>query len=376
MNFDWSKEEERLYQDSLAMAREILPDLTTPSQWRDRWRQLGRAGFLGLCIPRKLGGAGHGALATALAIEALGRGSADMGIVFSAAAHLFACAMPIAEHGCEVLQARLFPGLASGDLVGANAITESEAGSDVTALRCRAIAEGDGYRLAGSKSFVTNGPVADVTTVYATRNPTDGFLGITAFAVERGTPGLSVGRPIEKVSLATAPASWIELSNCLVSSSARLGAEGQGASVFQRSMTWERSCLFAAYVGMLDRQLDRTIAFARERKQFGRSIGRNQAVSHRIAEMKLRLERSRLLLYRACWRIDQGKPADLDIALSKLSISHSAVASSTDAVHLHGGAGIESQNGIERMLRDALPSTIFSGTSEIQRELIARELGL
>jgi alkylation response protein AidB-like acyl-CoA dehydrogenase len=299
-----------------------------------------------------------------------------MGVVFSAAAHLFACAMPIAEHGTQALKARVFPGLCSGELVGANAITEPGAGSDVTALQCRAIPEGDGYRLTGSKSFVTNGPVADVVTVYATRNPAHGFLGITAFGVERGSPGMSVGRPIEKGGLTTAPSSWIELSNCRVDAAARLGAEGQGAAVFQRSMIWERSCLFAAYVGMLERQLEQTIAFAQKRKQFARAIGRNQAVSHRIVEMKLRLERSRLLLYRACWRIDEGMHADLDVALSKLSISHAAVDSSADAVHLHGGAGIDSQLAIERMLRDALPSTIFSGTSEIQRELIAQELGL
>jgi alkylation response protein AidB-like acyl-CoA dehydrogenase len=376
MNFDLSQEQARIYGEVLHASRDAVPDLTTPQMWRQRWSRIGELGLLGLCVPKALDGRGYDALTTALAMEAFGRGAADMGLVFAAAAHLFACLMPIVESAQESLKRRLVPRLCSGELIGANAITEPDAGSDIGALRCRVQAVDGGYTLDGTKSFVTNGPVADVFIVYATRDPAYGFLGISAFVVEKRDAGLVVGRTIVKTGLTTTPASAIELHRCRVDADARLGADGGGSAIFQRSMAWERTCLFAAYVGLLERQLERTIAFVNERKQFGRPIGRNQAIAHRIVEMKLRLEQARLLLYRACWRFDQGNVSPLDIALSKLCISHAAIQSSIEAVHIHGGAGIDCDVGIERMLRDALPSTIFSGTSEIQRDIAARELGL
>jgi alkylation response protein AidB-like acyl-CoA dehydrogenase len=155
-----------------------------------------------------------------------------------------------------------------------------------------------------------------------------------------------------------------------------LGNEGDGRTIFTGSMLWERACLFAAYLGSMQRQLDTTIDYAKNRKQFRRPIGKNQAVSHRIANMKLRLDAARLLLHRACWMRDQKKEAILEIALAKLAISESAIQSSLDAIQIHGGNGFMVESGIERSLRDAIPSTIFSGTSEIQRDLIALNLGL
>lgn len=380
MHFGWSSEQARLYQ-LLWEGAKALPTApqdirAAPCVDRELWRRCGALGLLGLPVPTSYGGQGADALTTAYAIEAAGRGCEDMGLLFSICAHLFACVMPILAHAEEDVRDRMLPLLCSGKWRGANAITELEAGSDVFALTTRADRQGDEYVLSGAKAYVTNAPDADVFLVYATVDPSLGFLGITAFLVERGTPGLDLAGEFKKVGLRSVPASGLVLKQCRVPVRNRLGEEGAGGQVFQQSMRWERACLFAAYVGAMERQLERTIRFARERRQFGRPIGKNQAVSHRIVDMRLRLEAARLLLYQACWKMDQGEEATLDGCLSKLAISEAAVQSGLDAVQLHGAIGIDTDRGIERMLRDALPSTIFSGTSEILRDIIARELGL
>jgi alkylation response protein AidB-like acyl-CoA dehydrogenase len=266
--------------------------------------------------------------------------------------------------------------LARGELIGANAITEAEAGSDVAAVKTTATRSGDHYLLNGAKSYVTNGPVADVFLVYASTTATRGFFGLTAFAVDRKTPGLVVGRPFRKVGLHAAPTGQVYFENCRVPASRRLGEEGQGMAIFQASMAWERGCLFAAYLGAMDRDLATAVSFARERQQFGRPIGKNQAIAHRIADMKLRLEAARWLLYRSCWLKDRGQDSTLDISLAKLAVSEAAIQSGLDLIRIHGSLGISSESRLADSLFDALPSTTFSGTSEIQRDLIARSLGL
>jgi len=178
------------------------------------------------------------------------------------------------------------------------------------------------------------------------------------------------------MGLISTPACQIFLDECRVPVHNRLGLEGQGSLVFKRSMQWERACLFASYVGQMERQLEQVIAHAQERRQFGTAIGKKQAIAHRIADMKLRLEAARLLLYRACWLLAQEKDSLLAITLSKLAISEAAIQGGLDAIHIHGSVGFSSEAGIECMLRDAIPGTIFSGTSEIQRDIIASELGL
>ncbi|HEX8439142.1 acyl-CoA dehydrogenase family protein [Archangium sp.] len=377
MDFSWKQEEEELYQRALAFAGK-QPASSRPEQPfpLERWRSWGEFGFLGLSIPEAYGGMGLGALMTARLAEAFGRGCEDTGLVFSAMAHLLACVMPIVEHGSEAQKQRLLPKLASGEMIGANAITEADSGSDVYALKSRAVRDGDFYVLNGVKSYVTNAPVADLFLVYAQTNPSDGYLGLSAFLVEKGTPGVTVGQPFDTLGLKTSPIASVYFDDCRVPLSARLGVEGQGAPIFNGSMQWERSCLFAAYVGLSERLLERSVQFARQRRQFNKPIGKNQAVSHRVADMKLRLESARLLVYRACWRLERGEDASVEIALAKLAASEGAVQSGLDAIQIHGGMGIIQETGIEAALRDSIPSTLFSGTSEMQRELIARKLGL
>jgi alkylation response protein AidB-like acyl-CoA dehydrogenase len=375
MDFGWTEEEREIYNHIYSQTMlwpEPGPGFFAPEEWK----LCASLGLLGLSVPERYGGEGRGFLATARAVEAFGRGAPDMGLVFSAMAHLFACVMPIVEHGDEALRREILPRLSSGEWVGANAITEEGAGSDVTQVATRAERDGENYVLTGEKCFVSNGPAADAFVVYAASQPDLGYLGVSAFVVERGTPGLVVGEPFEKLGLDRCPASTLRLDRCVVPGSRRLGGEGQGAAIFQAAMRWERTCLFAAYLGRIERLAELCAEHARARVQFGRPIGSNQAISHRLARMRLRLEAARLLLWRACWRLDQDEPAHADVAMAKLAISEAAAESAMDAVRIFGGDGIRSDRGIERELRDAVPSLVFSGTSEMQLELIVRELGL
>jgi alkylation response protein AidB-like acyl-CoA dehydrogenase len=379
MNFSWTSEQQELYDRALVFARERLEPIAASrraSAFRDALRACGDFGVLGLCVPQDLGGMGLGALDTARVFEALGRGCSDGGVVFGAAAHLFACVMPIVEYAADRLKRGVVPRLVSGAAIGANAITEAEAGSDVFAMKSRVVRDGDHYVMTGTKSYVTNGPDADVFVTYGTLDPAHGHLGVVGFVVERSMLGITVGAPFEKIGLHSAPISSVYFEACRIPATHRLGGENQGAQVFTRSMHWERACLFGMYLGIMERQLERSIAYLKERRQFGKPLSRQQALAHRIADMKLRLEGARLLLYRACWKIDQGEDATLEIGLSKLATSESAVQSSLDAIQLHGGNGVIEEMGIARMLRDAVPSTIFSGTSEIQRNIIAQAMGL
>ncbi|WAZ27231.1 acyl-CoA dehydrogenase family protein [Streptomyces cinnabarinus] len=378
MDFAWSEEQREAYDRTLAAVREAFPPSDGTAEYYDRgdFKQLGTLGLLGLSVPAEYGGGGLGALDTARQVEALGRGCDRTGLVFGASAHLFACAMPIVDFGSPALKSRVLPGMCSGELIAGNAMTEDEAGSDVSRLATVAERTDGGWILNGEKSFVTNGPAADVFTTYATTDPKAGYLGVTGFVVERGAPGLTIGEPFEKMGMAHVPAGRLKFENCFVPDEQILGAEGQGGFIFQHSMGWERCCLFAGFLGLADHLLDRSVEQARTRKQSGRRISRFQAVSHRIADMKLRTESARLLLYRAAWEMDRGGPATLWIALSKLAVSEGVISTALDAIRLFGGRGYQRSEGIEAALRDAVPSVIFSGTSDIQRDIISRELGL
>jgi clorobiocin biosynthesis protein CloN3 len=236
--------------------------------------------------------------------------------------------------------------------------------------------DGEDYVLDGEKSFASNAPVADVLVTYAVTDPEAGYFGVSAFAVPADLPGIELGAPLAKMGLDGCLAGRVRFSGCRVPASHRLGDEGQGSAIFQHSMDWERAVLGALYLGVMRRQLDQCVGHAQSRRQFGSAIGRFQAVSHRIVTMRQRLEGARLLLYRACWLLDHGRDRTGAVALAKLAVSEAAVANGLDAIQVFGGRGYLSEDGIERQLRDAIPATVFSGTSEIQRELVAREEGL
>ena len=380
MDFSWTPEQTALYEQTLSFAQEHLntpkPNRQAAYFPRAQWQKCGQMGLLGLSVPEQYGGKGLDALSTAHTAEAFGKGCQDGGLLFSAAAHLCACVMPIVEFGSDRLRSRLLPRLVSGEWIGANAMTEAKAGSDISQLATQAVPDGERYMLTGTKSYVSNGPIANLLVVYAATNPAHGALGISAFVVERDQPGVTTGEPFETMGLNSAPISQVHFDRCPIPAIHLLGEPGQGSAIFARSMQWERTCLFATYLGSMERQLEQTIAHAIQRKQYRRPIGKKQAVSHRIADMKLRLEAARLLLYQACWQMERQADATMAVSMAKLAISEAAIQSSLDALHIHGGLGYLSQTGIEQSVRDAIPSTIFSGTSEIQRDLIASRLGL
>lgn len=344
---------------------------------RELWRECAGIGIQGLPVPEAYGGTGLDALSCALVLEALGYGCRDGGLVFSLSAHLLACVVPLWRHGSEAQKQRYLPGLCDGTLVGAHAITEAGSGSDSFAMRTRAVRDGAGWRIDGAKTFISNGPVADVAVVFAVTDAAKGFHGgVTAFFVEAGTPGFSAGQKFDKLGLRTSPVGELVFDAMFVPDDAVLGQVGGGAAVFATAMDWERCLLVAGHVGTMERLLDTSVAYARTRQQFGQPIGKFQAVAHKIAEMKVQLEAARLLTYRAAWRLQHQRNASLDAAIAKLAVSESLLKTALETVHVHGGYGYMVEYEVERALRDAVGSTIYSGTSEMQRTIIARWLGL
>lgn len=343
---------------------------------RELWLACGALGLQGLPVPQELGGSGLDPLSTALAIEALGYGCEDSGLTFAICAHLLACVVPVWKHGSPSQHA-LLPALCSGKLIAVNAMTESESGSDAFNMKTRARPDGDGFVIDGVKTFSSNGPIADIALVYARTDPQKGFLGgITAFLVPTGTPGCAPGQTFEKSGLRTCPIGEIVFDGVRVGADAVLGKVGGGGPIFNQSMEWERACLVAAHIGVMERLLERCIAYARERRSFGQPIGQYQAVAHRIADMKTRLEAARLLTYRTASRLETSRTVGLDASMTKVFVSEALVATALDAMRIFGGYGVMSEYGIERAVRDALPGTIYSGANDMQRNIIASWLGL
>ena len=341
---------------------------------RERWAACAEFGLTGLLVPEEWGGAGHDLLSAVAILEGVGYGARDNGLVFSATAQAASCAGPLVEYGTEEQKREWLPRLVDGSAIGATAITEPDSGSSALALATAAVESGGDFVLDGSKTFVTNAPVADVFVVYARTG--GGFAGITCFVVPRDAPGLSVAPPVEKMGLRTSPMAQVFLEGCRVPGRAVLGGVGSGAMVFNQTMDVERLLVMAPAVGVMERLLERCVEHARQRKAGPVPIGRHQAVAHRIADMELELEASRLLLYRAAWQKARRGTATRESALAKLAVSEAYVASCRAALQLFGGYGYTVEYEIERELRDALATTIYVGTSEIQRNLIAGLRGL
>ncbi len=381
MDFSWSDGDLALREAIVKFAaRELNEGLVE----RDRkgefshegWQKCAEFGIQGLPIPEEYGGRGVDILTTILALEALGYGCRDNGLHFAIAAHMLSCEVPIWKFGSDEQKRRYLPKLCSGEWIGVHAMTEPDSGSDAFAMQTRAERKGDRYVLNGRKTFITSAPVADLLLIFASLDPTKGARGITAFLVEKGTPGLVVGREFEKMGLRTSPMGELVLEDCEVSAGQLLGKEGAGAAIFNTSMEWERSCIVASQVGAMERQLERCVRYARERRQFGKPIGKFEAISDKLAEMKVRLETARLLVYKVGWLKRHGKQAALEAAMAKLYVSECCVKSNLDAVQIHGGYGYMTEFELERELRDSIAGTIYSGTSEIQRLIIAGCLGV
>jgi alkylation response protein AidB-like acyl-CoA dehydrogenase len=381
MNFDWTNEQAELRKAALSFAgselNEGLRERDARAEFNHSgWRKCANFGIQGLPIPKEYGGSAADPLTTVAILESLGRGCRDNGLIFSMNAQMWTLAKPIAEFGTPEQKKRYLPALCRGDLIGGNAMTEPSSGSDAYSLKTTAERRGDRYVLNGSKVFVTNAPIGDVILVYATLRSPQEDAGITGFLVEKGHRGLKVGRPIEKMGLRTSPMAELFFDDCEVPVENRLGREGGGRNLFNQSMAWERSFILASAVGAMERLLDLSIAYARERKQFDQPIGKFQLVASKIVDMKMRLEEARAALYRTAWIRASGRSGFMDAALTKLTISDNWVKCAEDALQVHGGYGYTVDYEIERELRDAIGSRIYSGTSEMQRVIVASLLGL
>jgi alkylation response protein AidB-like acyl-CoA dehydrogenase len=343
---------------------------------RQGWSKCAEFGVLGMPVPSEHGGLGLGLTDLICVMEGLGYGTTDLGLLFSMHAHMWTNVIPILEFGSDEQKAKYLPKLMSGEWIGANAASEPDAGSDIYSLRTRAERREDSYVLNGAKIYVSNAQVADVFLAYATVNPELGSLGVTAFIVENGTPGVSVSKPMEKMGLRTSPMGEVIFEDCVLPKEQLLGRAGRGVHAFECSMEWERGCILAGVLGAMQRQLERSVLHAQQRKQFGQAIGKFQAVSHRITDMKVRLDTCRPLVYRIGRLKDAGKNARTEAAIAKLHVSESFVKSSMDAMRVFGGYGYMVEQEIERELRDAMGGVFYSGTSDIQRNIIARSMGL
>jgi alkylation response protein AidB-like acyl-CoA dehydrogenase len=379
MNFELKPEQQALQKAAIEFARRELNSSmierdAQQSFSHEGWKKCADFGVHGLPIPKEYGGQGADPVTTIAVMEGLGYGCLDQGLLFSINAHMWTNSIPILKYGTEEQKRKYLPRLCDGTLIGANGVSEPNAGSDVFSMQTTVTKEGDGYVLNGTKTFVTNAPIADVVAVYGTLDTKLGAMGICGFVIERNTPGFTSSARLDKMGLRTAQMGKLFYQNCRVPASALLGREGRGAEVFNCSMAWERACILATCLGTMRRQLERCMDHARKRKQFGQPIGKFQSVANRIVDMKLRYETARLLIYKVGWLMQEDRSADMDAAMAKLYVSESFVKSCLDAVQIHGASGFLTEFEIERELRDSVGSTLYSGTSEIQRNIIARGL--
>jgi alkylation response protein AidB-like acyl-CoA dehydrogenase len=380
LDFAWNEEQAAFRKEVLRFAREELKDDVIARDHNEEfsrplWEKCAKFGIQGLPIPVEYGGGGADILTTVCALEALGYGCHDNGLLFSINAHMWSSEIPIWNFGTEAQKKKYLPGLVSGGL-GLHAMTEPGSGSDAYSLKTRAERKGDKYILNGSKTFSSNAPNADVTIVFANLDPTRGPNGVTAFLVDKGTPGFTVGRKLHKMGLRTSPMAEIALQDCEIPVENLLGKEFGGQAVFTSSMEWERICILASHLGAMQRIMETCVKYAKERKQFGEPIGKFPAIANKIADMDVRLETGRLVLYKAAWMKSQGRHPLREASIAKLYVSEACVKSCLDAIQLHGGYGYMTEYELERELRDAIAGTIYSGTSEVHRVIIANMQGL
>ncbi len=346
--------------------------------WAEGWQRAADRGLLAAWVDPAHGGGGHDVITSLLMYEGLGYGCADTGLAFALSTQTWTMQPVIEQFGSDDQKARYLPRLVDGTVKGAFCITEAESGSDTFAMATRFEEQaGDGgtrYVLSGSKAYVTMGPEADVFIVFATKDQSMGKWGVSAFLVDAGTPGLEPGPNRPKMGLRTTPFCDVHFNDVEVGADAVLGSIGSGAAIFSHAMEAERAFVLAAQIGAMERQLDQTVHYSRERQQFGNPIGDFQAVSHRLANMKLRHDNSRLQLYRSAMLFALGKPSMEAAALAKIQASESAVDSSMDALLTHGARGYISEYDIERDLRNVAGGVVYGGTSDVQRNIVARML--
>lgn len=377
MDFSYTNEQQQLRRAVREFAEaEILPHVrewdehsTFPA---DVVRKCGQMGLMGSIFPEEFGGAGYGYIEYALVIEELAR--VDPSVALIVAAHTSLCANHLYLAGTPEQKQRYLPKLASGEWLGSWSLTEPEAGSDAGGTKTTAIRDGDSWILNGSKTFTTNAHYAQLCVVMAVTDKAQDHRGISAFLVESGTPGFRPGKKEDKLGMRASDTGEVILTDCRVGANALLGTAGEGFVDALRVLDGGRISIAALSLGIAQGAFDAALKYSKQRKQFGRLISDFQAIQFKLADMATEIAAARLLVQRAAWLKDQGKPVNAESAMAKLYASEIAVKAANEAVQIHGGYGFTKDYPVEKFYRDVKLMTIGEGTSEIQKMVIARQL--
>jgi alkylation response protein AidB-like acyl-CoA dehydrogenase len=377
MDFELSDEQRRIRGVARDFAEAELGDRIAPFDERHEFpreivRKLGPLGFLGVLVPEEYGGVALDYVSYALIVEELNRGDASVGITMWA--HNSLCTNHIALFGSARQKRRLLPGLASGETLGAWGLTEPGSGSDAAALRTRAERRGDDWVLNGSKAFITNASVGGLAVVMARTDPDKRSKGISAFVVEKGTPGFSAGKPYRKLGLHASDTAELIFEEARVPAASLLGEPGEGFVQAMQVLEGGRIAMAAMAVGIAQAALDQAVKYMKQRTAFGKTLAEFNGLQGMIADIATEVDVARLLTLRAAWLKDHGQPAMQAAAKAKVFASETAMKAATKAVQIHGGAGYITEFPVERIFRDAKLTEIGEGTSEVQRMLIAREI--
>jgi alkylation response protein AidB-like acyl-CoA dehydrogenase len=377
MDFRFQEEQELLR----ATVREFAKSQIVPHcrEWDERqgfprelFGKMGELGLTGVVWPTEYGGAGMSYLDLVVVMEELSR--ADAGVALAVAAHSGLCCAHLNQAGTAEQKRRFLVPLARGERIGCWGLTEPGSGSDAGGARTTAVRDGESWVLNGSKTFITNGGVADVAVVVAVTDKSRGKHGVSAFIVERGTPGFRAGRKLDKLGVRSSDTSELFFEDCRVPAESLLGQEGRGFVDTLRILDGGRIGIAAFCLGIAQASYEAASGYARERRQFGRPIADFQATQFKIADMATQIQAARLLTLEAAWRCDNRLEHTLQASMAKLFASEAAVTAAMEAVQIHGGYGFTKEYPVERYLRDSKVGTIGEGTSEIQRLVIAREL--
>ena len=383
MDFTWEKEYIEYKNQVVEFAQQELNEGNLQRDEAEEfslslWKKCAEFGIQGLAIPKKYGGQLEEVdfMRALLAMQGLGYGCKENSLPFALNAQMWTVQTPIVHFGSEQQKEEFLIPMSKGEMIGAHALTEPNAGSDIYSMEMTAQKVEGGYLLNGQKHLITLAPISDFALVFAKTNPKLGKWGVSGFLVKTGTAGYQISSKKSKMGMRSVPFGILEFKDCWVAEAYRLGSEGLGFSIMNHSLEYDRCCILASQLGAMERQLEQTIEFAKKRKQFDQPIGKFQSVANRISDMKLRLETSQLLLYKTAWLKKNGHAAMLEAALLKLQLSEAFVASSMDAMRTHGGVSYLAENEIERDVRDAIGGVLYAGTSDIQRNIIAKFLGL
>lgn len=370
MDFSLSKEQKEYRQVIIDFARNQLNDSDSLESFSPQvWEKISEFGLLGITVDEKYGGLNESYLTAAIVFEALGYGCENNGLIFMINNHIWVAQNLIYLYGSETLKEKYLEDMVAGKRIGSIAITEAESGSDAFGMTTQAVLDGEDYILNGIKMFISNGPIADIFIVFAVTEK-EPKKKITAFVVEKQFLGVSTGADIEKMGLGACPTSEIILDQVRVPKENILGNFNSGSYILMGAIEWERFYEFVPHIGAMKRVIERCGRYAKERKQFGKSIEEYQAISHKIADMEIKLELARLMMYKIAWLKDNQRNAFKEVSMFKIFVSESYIKACRDAMQIFGAYGYTKEYGIEREMRDALASSIHSGTNEVLRNTV------